>query len=224
MGEMLHDPSLSPEKFSQIIRTRTSVSLGPLSHITDSGDVSDPDFLAKLSALLTKADAAEVETAILRLVRQESLVLKSEFKMHRAMLEMLLSATCNFRVLKRGAKAAANIGSSDVASILLHRLREVAPGVAAQVVSEITKKLSQSSLALEDRLDEELDARLAVLEDEPTTDDEDFVVDDSDNDVAAQDEEYEPPSGSSSDNDEAEDDDDDDDDDDESSTVVSDEE
>jgi hypothetical protein len=221
IGEMLHDPTLSPEQFSRKMQIRTTpISLGTLSDITDGGDVANPSFLAKLSALLPKVDASQVEAFVLRLVRQESLVDESEFHRHKAMLQMLLAATCTITLLQRAVKAAADIGSSDVVSTVVRRLREVAPGVVAQVTSGIKKKLSRPSLALrlQDRLDEEEDARLAALEDEPDTEDEDFVVNDSDDDAASQDEEYEPPTSESSD------DDDDDDEDNDESTATCDEE
>ena len=123
-------------------------------------------------------------------------MLDSEFKQHRAMISMLLTATCSPKVLKRGFRAAADIGSCNVAAALLRRLRELAPSTATHLESTISQKLSRSSLALQDQLDKEQDARLAALEDEPNSDDEDFIVDDSDGDESSQDGDYEPQSES----------------------------
>jgi hypothetical protein len=196
VGEMMHDRSVSLLQFTRILRRmRSSVTLKPTSHIWDCGDVSSEAFLSKWSALLAWVPASALEDVLLRLVRQESLVLESEFRAHREMLDMLLAVIWNSKLLQRGVMTAAHIGSSDVASALLRRLRELAPSAAAQLASAVPRRLSRSSLALQDRRDEQLDARLA-LEDEPNSEDDDFVVSDSD-DASSRDGDYEPQSAAS---------------------------
>ena len=115
---------MSLQQFSPIIRLQP-ITLKPLSHILDGGDLCDDRFLSKWTTLLPTVPASALEMVLLCLVNQESLVMESEFKKHRVMLDVLLASIIDWKVLRRGVLAAADIRSSDVAFALLRRLCEL---------------------------------------------------------------------------------------------------
>ena len=188
MGIMLHDQSKSVHHFSQRIRMKAiPVNIKPLSHIFDGGDVSAEAFLLKWSTLLPTVAASDLAELLLSLVRNESLVLQSEFNKHKPMLKMLLAVIQDWKVLRSGLLTAVNIRSRDVASTLLGRLRELVPNLAVKLERQFGQQLQEPSIAMQDQLDQEEDARLAALEEDANSDDDDFIVDD----VEDQDEAFE---------------------------------
>jgi len=206
LGAMLHDPSISVQQFSHTLRTATiPVSLKPLSHIFDGGDVSAATFLQKWSIVLQTAATSDLAELLLNLVGHESLILKSEFKKHKVMLKMLLEAIQDWKVLRSGLQTAVEICSRDVTSFLLGRLHKLVPGLAVKLERQLVQLLQEPSLAMQDQLDQEEDARLAALEEDAHSDDDDFIVDDED-ETAEQDGDYIPESESENDSDQQSDD------------------
>jgi hypothetical protein len=198
MGIMLHDQSKSVRQFSQrILMKAIPVNIKPLSHIFDGGDVSAEAFLLKWSTLLPMVATSDLTELLLSLVRNESLVLQSEFNKHKPMLKMLLAEIQDWKVLRSGLMTAVNIRSRDVASTLLGRLRELVPDLAVKLKRQFRRQLQQPSLAMQDQLDQEEDARLAALEEDANSDDDDFIVDDVDEEDGS----FEPSSESEEDSD-----------------------
>jgi len=204
MGIMLHDQSKSVHHFSQRIRMKAiPVNIKPLSHIFDGGDVSAEAFLLKWSTLLPTVAASDLAELLLSLVRNESLVLQSEFNKHKPMLKMLLAVIQDWKVLRSGLLTAIDIRSRDVASTLLGRLHELVPDLAVKLERQFAQQLQESSPAMQDQLDREEDARLAALEEDANSDDDDFIVDDVESDK--EDGAFEPSSESEKDSDSSDD-------------------
>jgi hypothetical protein len=113
------------------------------SHIFDGGDVSAEAFLLKWSPLLPTTAASDLPELLLSLVRNETLVLQSEFNKHKPMLKMLLAVIHDWKVLRNGFLAAVRIHSRDVICTVLGRPHELVSDLAVKLACQSGPQLQK---------------------------------------------------------------------------------